>query len=78
MLAHVAIDAARGEGGGVDILGPSPSPLSKLRNRYRFRVMLRSAEQGKLRRVLLQVERARQTLPRSVRGLIDVDPMQLL
>ncbi len=77
-LAEVATLAARAEGGGVDILGPSPSPLARLRNRFRFRVMLRSAERGKMRRVLLQVERARQALPRAVRGLIDVDPMQLM
>ena len=78
MLAKVAEEATRAEGGGVDILGPSPSPLAKLRNRYRFRVMLRSAERAKMRRVLVMVDRARQTLPRTVRALIDVDPMQLM
>ncbi len=78
MLAQVALDATAAEGGGVDILGPSPSPLARLRNRFRYRVMLRSAERAKMRRVLVMVDRARQTLPRTVRGLIDVDPMQLL
>jgi hypothetical protein len=40
--------------------------------------MVRSADRQKMRRVLVEVERARQLLPRNVRGLIDVDPMQLM
>jgi primosomal protein N' (replication factor Y) len=77
-LARTALEATKAEGGGVDILGPSPAPLAKLRNRFRFRVMLRSAERSKLRRVLVQIERARASLPRAVRSSVDVDPVQLL
>jgi primosomal protein N' (replication factor Y) len=80
-LAKVAREAARGEPldkGKVDILGPSPAPLARLRNRWRYRVMLRSADRRRLRRVLAQVDRARADLPRAVRASVDVDPMQLL
>jgi primosomal protein N' (replication factor Y) len=62
----------------VDVLGPAAAPLARLRNRYRFRVMLRSPDRAALRKVLLAVERARGDLPRTVRSGIDVDPMQFL
>jgi primosomal protein N' (replication factor Y) len=83
-LATVARDAARAESRAagakslVDVLGPSPAPLAKLRNRFRFRVMLRAKERGPLRRVLVQVDRARDALPRTMRSSVDVDPIQLL
>ncbi len=71
--AALAVGNAR-----VDVLGPAPAPLARLRNRYRFRVMLRSAERSALRKVLAAVDAARATLGRKVRATIDVDPVQLL
>ena len=62
----------------VEIRGPAPAPLARLRNRYRFRVMLRSADRPALRRVLAAVDTAMGTLGRNVRATIDVDPVQLL
>jgi len=63
---------------GVDVLGPAPAPLTRLRGRHRFRIMVRSADRAALRKVLLAVERARAALPRSVRSGIDIDPVQFL
>jgi primosomal protein N' (replication factor Y) len=81
-LARIAREAAKGAdksaAAKVDVLGPAPAPLARLRNRYRFRVMLRAPDRGELRRVLLAVERERAALPREVRTSIDVDPVQLL
>jgi len=62
----------------VDVLGPAAAPLARLRNRFRFRVMIRSRERADLRAVLVAVERARASLPQAVRSSIDVDPVQLL
>jgi primosomal protein N' (replication factor Y) len=78
-LAKVARDAAR-EHEGVDVLGPAAAPLARLRNRHRFRVMLRSSDRASLRRVLAAIERARTSgeLPRTIRTAIDVDPVQFL
>jgi primosomal protein N' (replication factor Y) len=76
-LARVARGAADGVA-GVDVLGPAPAPLTRLRGRHRFRIMVRSADRSAIRRVLLAVERARGGLPRSVRSGIDVDPVQFL
>jgi len=62
----------------VDVVGPAPAPLARLRNRYRYHVMVRSFDRRALRVVLGQLDPLRATLGRSVRCSIDVDPMQLL
>ena len=78
MLARVAREAASAEGFRVDVLGPAPAPIARLRNRYRFRIMLRAPDRGELRRVLLAVDRNRVGLARDVRSSIDVDPVGLM
>jgi primosomal protein N' (replication factor Y) len=79
-LAAVAREAAASDasGGALDVLGPAPAPIARVRNRFRYRVMIRSADRQLLRRVLLAIERARRELPRTVRGALDVDPVALL
>jgi len=64
---------------GVLVLGLAPAPLARLRNRFRFRVMLRSEDRAALRRAVAAVERRREEVaPSGVRVAIDVDPVQLL
>jgi primosomal protein N' (replication factor Y) len=77
-LARVALATAPARAGNVLVQGPAPAPLARLRNRWRFRVMLRSPNRAALRAVLEAVERARDALDRSARASIDVDPVQLL
>ncbi len=72
-LAQIARRAAPQ---GVHILGPAAAPLARLRNRYRYRFMVRAAERGPLRKTLLAV--ARTHPDRNVRVAIDVDPMSML
>ena len=78
VTALVADACRRAAQPGVLVLGPSPAPLARLRNRYRFRVMVRCKERGPLRKVLLAAEAIRKELPRAIRMSIDVDPVQLL
>jgi primosomal protein N' (replication factor Y) len=61
---------------GVEILGPTPAPLTRLRNRYRHRFMVRADDRAGLRTVLLAVARA--PIDRRVRVAIDVDPVSML
>jgi primosomal protein N' (replication factor Y) len=77
-LARVALAAEPVRSGAVLVQGPAPAPIARVRNRYRFRVMLRSADRTRLRSVLLAVDGARGELPRGIRASIDVDPVQLL
>ncbi len=79
-LAEAARRMAPVQSRQVELLGPAPAPLERLRGRWRFRFLLRSAERRPLRAVAsaltAYLERAR--LPRPVRVALDVDPVQML
>ncbi len=77
-LADVARRCPSVVSGQVLVQGPAPAPIARIRNRWRFRVMLRAAERGPLRAALAAIDAARAGLAREVRASIDVDPVQLL
>jgi primosomal protein N' (replication factor Y) len=77
-LARVARASEAVRSGQVLVQGPAPAPIARIRDRYRFRLMLRAPERAPLRTVLAAIDRARPGLPRDVRASIDVDPVQLL
>ncbi|MGH7809993.1 MAG: replication restart helicase PriA, partial [Candidatus Binatia bacterium] len=61
----------------IEVLGPAPAPIEKLRNRFRWQILLK----GKQSPALLELARqARSLVPRSpvVRLHIDVDPYSML
>jgi primosomal protein N' (replication factor Y) len=63
----------------VKVLGPAPSPIEKLRNRYRMQFLLRCTERPPLRRVLHHlVEHLDAFTQHDVRVAIDVDPVNML
>jgi primosomal protein N' (replication factor Y) len=72
-LARVARSAASEQ---VEILGPSPAPIARLRSHYRFRLMVRAKTRPPLRRVLVAVLEAK--IERGVRRIVDVDPVSML
>jgi primosomal protein N' (replication factor Y) len=61
----------------VEVLGPAPAPIEKLRNRYRWQLLLRSRQTALL---LDFARRACAELPRTshVRLHVDVDPYSML
>jgi primosomal protein N' (replication factor Y) len=60
--------------GAVRVSGPAPAPFERLRDRWRFQLLLRSASLGKLHALLADV------VPEtpSADVVVDVDPQQLL
>ncbi|HEY3216042.1 MAG TPA: primosomal protein N' [Candidatus Eisenbacteria bacterium] len=65
---------------GVQVLGPAPQALAKLRGRHRWHVMLKGRSGAKLRSLAARAlewaeSKAR---PRSVRIVADVDPVEVL
>jgi len=78
LLARRARDCAPVRAGDVIVHGPAPAPIARIRGRWRFRLMLRASLRPPLRETLTAIDEARQTLARSVRAAIDVDPVQLL
>jgi primosomal protein N' (replication factor Y) len=75
-VAELAALARKHAGRHVEILGPSPAPLTRLRHHYRFRFMLRARTRPPLRHVLAAVSEAK--YDRRLRVIIDVDPMSML
>jgi primosomal protein N' (replication factor Y) len=65
-------------GEALEILGPAPAPLSRLRDRFRFQLVLRSASETLLLRGARAVLRASAKLPSTLRTTLDVDPMNML
>ncbi len=64
-------------GDGAEVLGPSPAPLARVRGRYRWQVLIKEGEAGRARARLAETMRTR-AVPRGVRLLVDVDPLELL
>ncbi len=61
----------------VEILGPAPAPLAKVRGRFRWQILLKSASRPELKR-LLSLFRDQWKPPSNLRTNIDVDPVDTL
>jgi primosomal protein N' (replication factor Y) len=74
-----ARDAARAIGGArpdvpdIAILGPAPAPMSLLRGRYRYRLLLNARRSAQVQRVIRDWLGSLE-LPRTVRVSVDIDP----
>ena len=77
-LASLLRRTPEAERGAVEVLGPTPAPIAKLRNRHRFRVVLKARERGPLRAALTALQRALPSVDRKVRVALDVDPVSML
>ena len=62
----------------VEVLGPSPCPLSRLRGKSRYQILLKSTARPALRRLLNRLDGGIKQLPRQVKLNIDVDPIDML
>jgi len=94
-LANVVVRAAREEDAltrsgalgrllqpapeGVKVLGPAPAAVARLKNEYRFQMLLKTSSRARLGELLAEVRRfaAAEHWPATAL-LIDVDPMTLL
>jgi len=77
-LARAARAAAEEAGRAVEVLGPAPAPLARLRGRHRVQLLLKGAARGPVRDVARAVQRAAAALPRPVQAQLDLDPTQML
>jgi primosomal protein N' (replication factor Y) len=69
----------RGHQTGVDILGPAPAPLSMIRNRFRWQLLLKSGDPERLHRLCDQLLAEKKRLYTSgVRIGIDIDPENMM
>ncbi|MFZ4857149.1 MAG: replication restart helicase PriA [Desulfuromonadaceae bacterium] len=61
----------------VEILGPAPSPIYRLRNRFRRQILLKGANRSDLHR-LLAFWRQRANVVATVRISVDIDPVDMM
>jgi primosomal protein N' (replication factor Y) len=65
-------------GGAVRVLGPVPSPLARLRGRYRWQILLKAATRKQLHDLLEDVPDESWARSMGVRLRVDVDPVDFL
>lgn len=64
---------------GVQCLGPSPAPISRLKGRFRWQLLLKGAVRAELHRVTSRIlEQVRPGFPSRIRLTVDVDPQSFL
>ena len=62
----------------IEILGPAEAPLAKLRNEFRYQMLIKALDPGTLNRFCFQLLGDESWVPRKAKVSIDVDPLQLL
>ncbi len=71
-----SLQACAGE--EVEVLGPAPCPLFRLRGRTRYQILLKSVTRAPLHRLLSRLPALRSALPRTLKLTLDVDPLDML
>jgi primosomal protein N' (replication factor Y) len=61
----------------VEILGPAPCLLPRLRNKHRVQILLKAKQRDPLRRQIEQLDRLRSKLSAGVVLTVDVDPVDM-
>jgi primosomal protein N' (replication factor Y) len=75
VLADTARQHQAVKDGAVQVLGPAPAPLVRLRGRYHYRLMLKSPDRKLLRNVTAHLAaRIDQGLP-PTHATLDIDPL---
>ncbi|WP_305044675.1 replication restart helicase PriA [Geoalkalibacter sp.] len=67
-----------GAQGEVEVLGPAPCPLFRLRGKTRVQILLKAAARAPLHRLLGLLQALRRKLPRTLSLVVDVDPLDML
>ena len=63
----------------VEVLGPAPAPLARIKDRWRWHIVLRSGHRTVLGKVIRYAQRrAASVVPKDVRLVLDRDPVSLL
>jgi primosomal protein N' (replication factor Y) len=81
-FSHALFDAlsgflrATGHRSPATILGPSPAPIAKLRNKYRWQIMVRSADIAGIQKAISQALAF--PVPRGIKLSIDMDSVNMM
>ena len=78
-LAQVArsVPLADPSSEGLTVLGPAPAPIARIRDRYRWQLLLQG-DPSTIREVGREIQRQARTVVRAVRVRVDPFPLQML
>ncbi len=76
--AEETAEALRRCTGDVEILGPAPCPLSRIRGKSRVQVLLKATSRAPLHRLLSRLGEIRKRISRGIQLSVDVDPIDML
>jgi primosomal protein N' (replication factor Y) len=77
VMKEIAALIGRRKGAGIEILGPSPAPIEKMRNLWRWHLILKGKEMKTLRRRALKIQEMINSFD-GVKTCLDVDPLNML
>jgi len=72
----LAVELARA-GDDVEVLGPAPCLLARLRNRHRMQILLKAKQRDPLRRNIALLSTLKKRLPPGVQLTVDIDPVDM-
>jgi primosomal protein N' (replication factor Y) len=78
LRAATILAAALPAAAGVEVLGPAPCPLARLRGKSRVQLLLKGEQRSALHRILCRIDGLRRQLPSGVSLGLDVDPLDML
>jgi primosomal protein N' (replication factor Y) len=64
-------------GSGVEVRGPAPAGIFKVRGHYRYQVLLKASNAAKVRQLLAKLD-AKEPVPSKVFRVVDIDPQSML
>jgi primosomal protein N' (replication factor Y) (superfamily II helicase) len=62
----------------IEILGPAAAPIAKLRNQYRYHLLLKSAQPKALNQFVRRLIGDSKWMPKQTKITVDIDPLNLL
>ncbi|MFT3706327.1 MAG: primosomal protein N' [Archangium sp.] len=77
-LANIAVRKMPPASHGVRLLGPAPAPITRIKGRTRWQLVLKGPSHKAIAPPLDAIEAALAEVPRSVRVVVDVDPSAML
>jgi primosomal protein N' (replication factor Y) (superfamily II helicase) len=77
-IAAIAAAIARRAAPGVAVLGPAPAVFSRIKNKYRHCLLLKSGSMKALQSIAGYVRQIMARPPKGVKVIIDVDPVNML
>ncbi len=77
-LAAVAFRAMPPSSHGVRLLGPAPAPISRIKGKTRWQLVVKGPSHVAMAGPLDAIERALAEVPNAVKVVIDVDPGAML